>query len=95
MSRQDNAIPKFARSRNETKDDTELRTDIPKWVMGAIDAESINRGSDCSRKQVVNDVLEHWARQKIHEATVLLRLTEGNPVLPDSAGDPGACGVGA
>lgn len=76
----------FAKPRNDARDDTELRIDIPKWLMGAIDAEQFVRGSGCSRKQVVIEVLEAWAKRRIHEATVLLRLTEGNP-MPSDTGD--------
>lgn len=81
-----NQAPMYAKARNDDLDDTELRLSIPKWLMGAIDAEQFARGSSCSRKQVVSDVLEVWARRRIHEATVLLRLTEGNPTSLDSEG---------
>ena len=79
-------IPMFARGRNDARDDTELRLDIPKWVMGAIDAEGIVRGSASSRKEVVNEILRVWAERKVHEATVMLRLTNLNPLASDSTG---------
>lgn len=76
--------PMFARARNEAREDTELRLDIPKWVMGVIDAEGIVRGSASSRKEVVNEILASWAERKVHEATVVLRLANVNPVPLDS-----------
>lgn len=80
----DNKSPMFARARNPDLDDTQLSVSIPKWLMGAIDAEQHARGSGSSRKEVVIDVLETWARRRIHEATVLLRLTGGNHSVGDS-----------
>ena len=74
----------MARARNETREDTELRLDIPKWVMGVIDAENIARGSASSRKEVVNEILSVWAERKVHEATVVLRLANVNPTPLDS-----------
>ena len=74
----------MARARNETREDTELRLDIPKWVMGVIDAEGIVRGSASSRKEVVNEILSVWAERKVHDATVVLRLANVNPAPVDS-----------
>ncbi|WP_313330449.1 hypothetical protein [Comamonas sp.] len=74
----------MARARNEAREDTELRLDIPKWVMGVIDAEGIVRGSASSRKEVVNEILASWAERKVHEATVVLRLANVNPTPMDS-----------
>lgn len=74
----------MARARNETREDTELRLDIPKWVMGVIDAENIARGSASSRKEVVNEILSVWAERKVHDATVVLRLANVNPTPLDS-----------
>lgn len=80
----DHPAPRFARARNPDLDDTQLSVSIPKWLMGAIDAEQHARGSGSSRKEVVTEVLEVWARRRIHEATVFLRLTEGNQPVGDS-----------
>lgn len=74
----------MARARNEAREDTELRLDIPKWVMGVIDAEGIVRGSASSRKEVVNEILSVWAERKVHDATVVLRLANVNPTPVDS-----------
>jgi len=79
-----NQAPMHARARNPDLDDTQLSVNIPKWLMGVIDAEQHARGSGSSRKEVVIEVLETWARRRIHEATVLLRLTEGNQSVRDS-----------
>lgn len=71
----------FARGRNDDNDDTELRVDIHKTIMGVIDAHWRVRGG--SRASVVQKILGDWARLEIHAATVTTRVLRGNPDLPD------------
>lgn len=78
--------PVFARGRNEERDTTELRAEIPKAVMGIIDAHWMARGgAKGSRNAVVNEILQEWAEKKWHEASLVLQLVPGNPTAADSS----------
>lgn len=78
-------LPAFARGRNDERDSTELRAEIPKSVMGVIDAHWMARGgAKGSRNAVVNEILQEWAEKKWHEASLVLQLVPGNPTLPES-----------
>ena len=70
----------FARARNAERDTTELRVEIPKDIMGVIDAHWMARGGgNGSRSQVVNEILQEWAEKKWHEASLVLRMVPQNP----------------
>jgi len=60
----------------------ELREEIPRDLIDVIDAVSAARG--VSRRQVVMDVLHVWASDRVHEATVIMRVTRGNPPLAEN-----------
>lgn len=60
----------------------ELREEIPRDLVDVIDAVSAARGT--SRRQMVIDVLHAWASERVHEATVIMRVTRGNPPLAES-----------
>lgn len=78
-------LPAFARGRNDERDSTELRAEIPKSVMGVIDAHWMARGgAKGSRNAVVNEILQEWAEKKWHEASLVLQLVPSNPTLPES-----------
>lgn len=80
-----NHQPVFARGRNDDRDTTELRAEIPKAVMNVIDAHWMARGSaKGSRNAVVNEILQEWAEKKWHEASLLLQFAPSNPTGPDS-----------
>lgn len=77
--------PAFARGRNDDRCNTELRVDIPKAVMGVIDAAWMSRGgAKASRNSVVNEILQEWAEKKWHEASLVLQLVPGNPAPAES-----------
>jgi len=79
----------FARARNAECDTTELRVEIPKDIMGVIDAHWMARGgAKASRNAVVNEILQAWAESKWHEASLVLQLVPGNPARPESGEMP-------
>lgn len=83
----DHQPPMFARARNNDRDTTELRAEIPKSVMGVIDAHWMSRGgAKASRNEVVNEILQEWAEKKWHEASLVLQLVPSNPVGVESGG---------
>lgn len=54
------------------------------------DAETVNViDGYCSatgkcRTEFINLLLKQWAKQKLHEANVVLRVAGGNPTIPES-----------
>lgn len=82
-----NQNPMFARARNNERDTTELRVEIPKFVMGVIDAHWMSRGTaKASRTQMVNEILLDWAERKWQEASLVMRLAPDKPD-PNQADD--------
>ena len=63
----------------------DLRGLIDRSLMDVIDACSMADGSD--RITYVAAVLEREARRELHRASVIARVTRGNPYLPDGAGN--------
>lgn len=69
-----------------TNDDTvELRFKAPRIVVDLLDAVSAARRID--RTEQVNRVLEKWARDVLHQATVVQNVTRGNPLLTERQWD--------
>lgn len=78
-------LPMFARARNDERLNTELRVEIPKEIMGVIDAHWMARsGAKASRNDVVNEILKEWAAKKWHEASLVLKLVPCNPDASES-----------
>lgn len=69
-------------SRGETTG--ELRGDSPKWALAVLDAVSLSR--DQSRISLVNEIICEWAKSKLHEATLIHRVTQGYPELAELCG---------
>lgn len=69
--------PMFARSM--VRDG--LRQDIDQEVLTILDAVSIAR--DIKRCELVSEILGDYARQRQREATLIGRLTRGNPQTAD------------
>ena len=65
-------------------DKVELRGQVDKAVMDVLDACSIARGID--RISLVEKVLTYWAARKVSEASVLQRISRGNPAVMELAG---------
>lgn len=86
MNHNNDNQPMFAKARNNDRDTTELRAEIPKSVMGVIDAHWMSRaGAKASRNEVVNEILQEWAEKKWHEASLVLQLVPSNPIGVESA----------
>ena len=60
----------------------ELRGSCPRVVVDVLDAFSSARRM--SRTDLVNQILRKWAKDRLHEATLLQRVTRGNPALMES-----------
>ena len=59
---------------------TELRGPCPREVVDVLDAFSTARR--VTRTELVNRILGKWVADRLHEATVLERVTRGNPKPP-------------
>lgn len=66
-------------------DTTELRGQCPNWIVGVLDAAAASDRTN--RTEVVNRVLEAWAKQEVTRATVMLRVARGNPAFAEAAPD--------
>lgn len=64
----------------------ELRGQTPRQIIDVIDAVSAARR--ISRMELVNRILSKWTRDQLHEATVVSRVTRGNPPVSDSGWSP-------
>lgn len=80
--------PAFARSRNPELDRTDLRATVRKFTMDVIDAEVNHRtrhtDPTASRNMVINEILEAWASEQWHRATMTVALAPINPLLQES-----------
>lgn len=54
----------------------ELRGDCPRVTVEVLDA--ICRAQDKSRTELVNEILNDWAKQRLIEASLIARVTCGN-----------------
>jgi len=68
-------------------DTVELRGPCDREIVDVLDAHANARG--LTRTQMVNAVLGEWARDRIHESTVVLRVLRINPLLADGTGTRG------
>lgn len=68
-------------------DTVELRGPCDREIVDVLDAHANARG--LTRTQMVNAVLGEWARDRIHESTVLLRVLRINPLVADDGGTRG------
>jgi hypothetical protein len=71
--------PAFARGSKK-----ELRQDIDVEILNVLDAVSLAR--DVTRAELVNEILEKYAQQRLRELTLLQRLTRGNPQAEERVG---------
>lgn len=62
----------------------ELRGECPRTVVDVLDAVAIAR--DKTRIQIANEVLGAWAEKVLHEATLVHRVIQRNPVRPEIIG---------
>ena len=67
-------------------DGVELRGMCPREIVDVIDGWS--QAKRITRTDAVNHILRMWARQKLHEHSVIAKVTKNNPMLSEPA--PGA-----
>lgn len=79
--------PAFSRQRSSDGQTTELRGDTPLLYAQVLDAVATARRTN--RTALVNQILGDWVRQQLHEASLVHRVTRGNPDAADFA-PPGA-----
>ena len=60
-----------------------LRQDLPLDVVSVLDAVAIAR--DIKRTELVAEILGDWCKKKRHEASLIERVTRGNPPLADTS----------
>lgn len=63
---------------------TELRGDCPKDTVDVLDA--ISHAREISRTDLVNQILGEWCADRVHEASLINRVSRGNPTLADLLG---------
>lgn len=61
-----------------TADETEIRFDAPTADVQILDAYWMAEGT--SRKEVLSSLLHEWAQRQVHRATLIMRVTAGNPL---------------
>lgn len=66
-------------SRTPDRPTVELRQDIDRGVCDVLDA--VAKARRMTRSEVVADILAKWAHGKQMEATLIQRVTRGNPPL--------------
>ena len=64
-------------SRQRSTDAVELRGDCPRLTVDVLDA--ISSARRISRTELVNQVLSEFTRQQLLEASLVQRVTRGNP----------------
>ena len=62
--------------------DVELRGMAPRAVVDVLDA--VSGHERITRTELMNRILKSWARGVVMQATVVQRVTRGNPALTDS-----------
>lgn len=74
----------FSRPRTSGLAMVELRGDCPRVTVDVLDA--LCRAQDKSRTELVNEILNGWAKQKLIEASLIARVTRGNPDAAEFVG---------
>jgi len=62
----------------------ELRGMCPREVVDVLDA--VSQAKRISRMELVNRILGEWRDQKVHESSLIHRVTRGNGSLTESDG---------
>lgn len=76
--------PAFSRS-NGGDAHVELRGPCPQWIVGVLDAVALAR--EISRTELITGILGEWAEKRMHEATLISRVTRGNGRPSESRGN--------
>jgi hypothetical protein len=68
---------------------TEMRGDVPTWAAQVF--EGVRRGRRMTKDQLLSLIVSEWAKQEIHVATLIERLTRSNaddiPPVGEREGD--------
>lgn len=64
---------------SRTPGEVELRVELPRHLMDMLDARVMARRS--SRKEETIAIFEQWAKELVHQSTLVQRLARGNPLL--------------
>lgn len=59
----------------------EVRGGLPREVVEVIDAVAIAERAD--RMQIIRRVMAEWANAKVHEASLIMRVRNGNGSYPE------------
>ena len=70
-------------------DYADLRAKISRKAHNVLQAKSLTSGLDM--QEILRQVLDRWADEEIHAATVLTRLARGEGSVGESKGVAGAC----
>ena len=62
----------------------ELRGPCPRETIDVLDA--ISQARRMTRTELVNDILSSWCVDRMNEATLIHRVTRGNPVDKEPSG---------
>jgi hypothetical protein len=64
----------------------EIRFEADAETVAVIDGYCSATGK--CRTEFINLLLKQWAKQKLHEASVVMRVAGGNPTVPDGGRKP-------
>jgi hypothetical protein len=64
------------------RDETEIRFMAPLSDVRVLDGYCSGTGHD--RSHVMREILHRWADDKLHEATIIVRVAAGNPSPPET-----------
>lgn len=67
------------------EENVELRGPCPRGIVDVIDAWS--QAKRITRTEAVNHILRAWAMEKMHEHSVIGRVTRGNPPLAETCAE--------
>lgn len=70
--------PIFSRTGNGL---TEIRPEVETWIVQVLDGVSAARRTN--RTALVCEILREWALLRLHEASLIERVTRGNPDVAD------------
>ena len=76
-------------STEQEKDLVELRGLIGRNSADVLDA--VAQAQELTRMDVVNQVLNDWAKRRLHEATLIVRVTRCNGSAPEVGGSHRIC----
>lgn len=71
------SVSALSRPRTASGSTVELRGDCPLLTIEVLDA--ISNVRRISRTELVNEILGDWAKQRLTEASLVARVTRGNP----------------